>query len=548
MIKNAIKRGAIRIASLPPLFRLMNKALNTRPIIFALHRRANPEHGIGGHDPATVRQQLEFLLKHGYRMVTMDMIDAWVNGEDMDMTNTVAFTFDDGYRDQGELIQETFLPLGIPASMFLITNFIDGQNWPWDTKIKWLVHNAPARPIRLKVEAANLDIRLEANAAQRHRVAQRFIQNVQHSTPQMLAASIEALAAALDMNIPESPPACHKPITWNQARQLEVDGVRFGSHSLDHYIFSALSNEQADHQICASYQRVRAELNAPLSVFCYPIGGRHDFTGRELTMLPTAGYTSAVTMGPGCARRPSNTAAYGAFAIGRYGLPDDMEDFVQYASWIERVKDRARGITPANLVSSRYGSTRGLVRLANANFAHRVVRLRVSAEIDWSRVRRLVFVCDGNVCRSPFAAAVARKRGLAAVSSGLMMTQGARANPIVSRIALELGIDMTSHESRSFDPGEIQDGDLILGMESRHCRDERYSEVPADVQFGLLGLLNSGCKRAHIHDPYGLSEAYYRRCLNFIWDAVHSLPLQTSFVTAEAPSHQRIHEAPRRRQ
>jgi protein-tyrosine phosphatase len=70
-------------------------------------------------------------------------------------------------------------------------------------------------------------------------------------------------------------------------------------------------------------------------------------------------------------------------------------------------------------IDSRYGSYRGLVRLMlsfGEVYAGDLRRLRRVRPAD---ARRLVFVCQGNVCRSPFAAAYARSRGLEAASFGI---------------------------------------------------------------------------------------------------------------------------------
>lgn len=549
MIKQAIKRSAIRLMTLPPLFRLMNKALNTRPIIFTLHRKANPDHGIGGHDPAMVRQQLEYLLKHGYRMVTMDVIDAWVNGEDMDMTNSVAFTFDDGYRDQVELIREVFLPLGVPASMFLITDFIDGKDWPWDARINWLIHHAPEKPVDLHIPTTGLQTRFEPDRSARRRLARRFIDNVEHRPPEILETAIGELAKALDMEIPQTPPDCHAPLSWDDARALEKQGMRFGSHSISHYIFSTLDHEESERQIRQARERIHSELAYPLSTFCYPIGLRQDYTGRELKTLAAAGHTSAVTMTPGIVERPKPGSKYRHFVLNRYGMPDDMDDFIQHSTWIERAKDHARAVSPRTLIRNRYGSPRGLLRLMKTEVDYRLGRIKVDKEIDWSRVKRLVFICHGNVCRSPFAEAVAKQHGLPAISFGLKTDQGTRANPIASRVALEMGVDMTEHASLSFDTQQLRDGDLLLGMEPAHLQDQRYSHIKADVQTSLLGLVQTDTKAPYLHDPYGLSDEYHRRCLGRVKASVegaskrwkqhtnaHTKPEQAPIGTTAAPA------------
>ncbi len=522
-MKAILKRSAIRLMCLPPLLRAMNRVFNRNPIIFTLHRRANPEHGIGGHDPAVLRQQLEFILQNGYRAVTMDVIDAWVNGEVMDMTNTVAFTFDDGYQDQAELIQEVFLPLGVPASMFLITDFIDGRLWPWDTRIKWLIHHAAPRPLDLCIPATGLRARLERDSIARRDLAHWFISHLEYRAPEIVEAAIMDLARALEMDIPWAPPACHAPMSWDAARELEKLGTRFGSHSKSHYIFSGLSHAESEQQIRHARARLEAELDAPLTTFGYPIGNRWNFTGRELKILQASGHTSAVTMTPGIVEQVTPDRPYGRYVVNRFGMPGDTEGFLQDVSWIARIRERLGVVSPRTLIRDRYGSSRSMLKLLSTGLDYHLGRLKIIEEINWSKVQRLVFICQGNVCRSPFAEAVARQHDVPAVSFGLKTNPGTPVNPIASRIALEMGVDMTDHSSQRFEPIQLRDGDLILGMEPAHLQTLERRTNAANVQWTLLGLLLPGSKAPFLADPYGMSDAYHRRCFRLIESAVRYL-------------------------
>ena len=519
-MKATLKRSAIRMMSLPPLFRAMNRALNRAPVIFTLHRRASPEHGIGGHDPAVLKKQLEFVLLNGFKAVTMDVIDDWVNGEDMDMTNTVAFTFDDGYRDQAELIREVFAPLGVPASMFLITDFIDGKLWPWDTRIKWLIHYAAAGTAELVVPSTGLGDRLERDSTARRQLAHRVISQLEQHSPVLVEAAIQELATALGVEVPANPPTCHSPMTWDDARRLEKSGIRFGSHSQSHYVFSGLNRAEAEQQIRTARLRLQSELTGPLRTFGYPIGNRWNFTGRELKILRDAGHTSAVTMTPGIVERPEPGQAYPNYVINRYGMPDEMESFVQSVSWIERLQDRARAASPRSLIRQRYGSPRGMLKVLRTGLDYRLGRIQVTEEIQWPKVQRLVFLCQGNVCRSPCAEAIALQFGVPAVSFGVTTKPGTRVNPIASRIALEMGVDMTEHTSQCFDLAQLREGDLILGMEPAHLSGVSDHLDGRKVQWTLLGLQLPGIKVPYLADPYGLSDAYHRRCFGIIRKAV----------------------------
>jgi Low molecular weight phosphotyrosine protein phosphatase len=71
--------------------------------------------------------------------------------------------------------------------------------------------------------------------------------------------------------------------------------------------------------------------------------------------------------------------------------------------------------------------------------------LRVDAERHWRNCERVVFVCTGNICRSPYAEAAARAHGINAVSCGTHTRTGLPADPVAIREAALRGRDMTAH-------------------------------------------------------------------------------------------------------
>ncbi|MEZ5583605.1 MAG: hypothetical protein R3F37_13420 [Candidatus Competibacteraceae bacterium] len=223
-------------------------------------------------------------------------------------------------------------------------------------------------------------------------------------------------------------------------------------------------------------------------------------------------------------KRPLRPAEQEQYEINRYSLPDAIESFVQIISWVKRVNEFDK-LSLVNYINTLYGSKKGLILTFQATINYQCGKYQDYQKVDWSRVKRLVFICTGNVCRSPFAQVVAQQCGFPATSYGLNTDHGTQVNPIASRIALRLGVDMTEHQTRALNVEEFEDGDLIIGMEPSHCERHWYTGIRADVQFALLGLLTPGSKKPYLHDPYGLSDGYYYRCLSYIQRVVNDIEI-----------------------
>jgi protein-tyrosine phosphatase len=174
-----------------------------------------------------------------------------------------------------------------------------------------------------------------------------------------------------------------------------------------------------------------------------------------------------------------------------------------------------------HVIGTNYGTVRGLVRhwLAEAEY--------VSGRLDcWlapepRRVRRLVFVCLGNINRSAFASAVAQLQGAASISIGLATTTGAPAFPMAIARAPLHGVDLSTHTATDISDYRFAEGDLLLAMEIRHARQLVERGIPS-AAIALLGHWASP-HRIHIHDPHTLSAEYFATCFSIIESAVRNM-------------------------
>lgn len=171
-------------------------------------------------------------------------------------------------------------------------------------------------------------------------------------------------------------------------------------------------------------------------------------------------------------------------------------------------------------VRARFGSARGLVRL----LLSRLGGSKRFASVDWPRVERLVFVCTGNICRSPYAEALARRAGLPAVSVALRGDSGFPAHPAAVAAAREAGVDLSAHRSTAIEELRLGPGDLVVAMEPWQAA---AAAGRGGAQATLLGLW-SAPRRPHLHDPYGLCDDYFRTCFALIASGVDAIAARMS--------------------
>jgi len=105
---------------------------------------------------------------------------------------------------------------------------------------------------------------------------------------------------------------------------------------------------------------------------------------------------------------------------------------------------------------------------------------------------RVLIVCDGNICRSPMAAAYLRSRaahaGLAHVvidSAGLLGIEGAPAAAHAIAVGRTEGFDLTRHRSRGVTAADLRAADVVVVMTLAHL-EELAERFPNAQQKRLL--------------------------------------------------------------
>jgi protein-tyrosine-phosphatase len=164
------------------------------------------------------------------------------------------------------------------------------------------------------------------------------------------------------------------------------------------------------------------------------------------------------------------------------------------------------------------------VRHAPDRLLHAYRRTRTLRKLEQAgRVRSVLMVCHGNICRSPFAAALlahlAREEQieLRVTSAGFV---GPRRNPPESalRAAARRQIDMSSHVSALVDHNALLSADLVCVMEARQASRLRSQFDTSGGNIVVLGDLDPlSIERRTIIDPWGAGDDVFEAS----YDRIH---------------------------
>jgi len=146
----------------------------------------------------------------------------------------------------------------------------------------------------------------------------------------------------------------------------------------------------------------------------------------------------------------------------------------------------------------------------------------------------LLFVCSGNICRSPMAAEQMRRRiavqeltGWFVDSAGTLGTDNSPASPEAIEAMREVGVDLGRHRSQGVRIEHVQWADFVIGMTHAHMM-ELASMFPRDAtdRFVLRAFEESAepnFDAPDLADPIGRPLAFYKRQVPVIQRCVDHL-------------------------
>lgn len=209
-------------------------------------------------------------------------------------------TFDDGYADNLTVALPILEQLGLPFTVFVATDYLDGGR---------MFNDAVIDAIRF-TELSMLDLRhLQLGLhplrtdAERLSAVSAILSNVKFRDPRVREAQVAEIVRAAECG--SLPPDIM--LTSGQLRELSRRGVEIGGHTAAHAIVATLGDREALGEMTRGKRRLEALIDRPVTSFAYPNGrpGR-DYQPRHVEMVRAAGFERAVSTRHGVCDRATD--------------------------------------------------------------------------------------------------------------------------------------------------------------------------------------------------------------------------------------------------
>lgn len=314
-LKSGLKWTLAHVLYGSGLYRLLARSrLQGRAVVLMYHRVLTPADearswshpGIGVRADNFARQVA--LLKRSFTPLTLDAFAAHLRERRPFPPGACLVTFDDGWLDTGTVAWPVLREAGVPAVVFLPSDYIGTGAMFWQERLRALLYDVWRHARADAAFAGRAAALLDAHGYPRLlEVAEADIRPVLMDA--VLSRKYGALDAAATLTSDLESLLAGRAraevsdafLTWPQVGALAAEGLVFGGHGRSHRLLTDIPLDEVAGEAADARDAIAAVLGAPPATFAYPNGNWNPAVAERVA---GAGYRLAFTtdhghVGPG---------------------------------------------------------------------------------------------------------------------------------------------------------------------------------------------------------------------------------------------------------
>lgn len=211
----------------------------------------------------------------------------------------VCITFDDGYADNAEIALPILQRLGLCATFFIATDYLDGGRM-WNDDVIEAVRGVAEG--HLDLSSLGLQRYSVRHTEEKRGVIKAIIDTIKYLPEQARAEKSAAIVGLSRATLP-----ANLMMSTHQVRTLHVAGMAIGGHTASHPILARLEPSKAKQEIARGKEVLEGIVGEPIALFAYPNGKpNQDYTREHAAIVRELGFQAAVSTAWGVATRATD--------------------------------------------------------------------------------------------------------------------------------------------------------------------------------------------------------------------------------------------------
>lgn len=239
--------------------------------------------------PDDLRALLKWSIRRGLEPVSMDEVPTRL--KQPKRGKFIAFTFDDGYRDNFTHALPVFREAGVPFTVNVTTGFVSATQPVWWYGLEKIVTSREVLEVQWRDRTRSFVLR---STGERDYALGEIGACVRAMGVHERDAWLQSLWGATGID----PTILTRGLImdWDELRKFAADPlVTIGAHSVGHHDLSQLSEQEARAELAESKNVLEAQLQRPIRHLAFPFGGEKAATEREFRLARECGFETAVT-------------------------------------------------------------------------------------------------------------------------------------------------------------------------------------------------------------------------------------------------------------
>lgn len=284
----------INVIKIPEMYMYFRKRIFGSHIVIFVYHRVCPRKGnlaVSNICPEEFEKQIKY-LKENFKIYSLEnLINVLENNQinKKESENIAVITFDDGYNDNYIYAFPILKKYHIPATIFLITEYIGKDKLFWWDKIEYIIYHTKKGEINIP----NFGKFLITDNKKKFNCILFLLKKFKRMPDDSKEKYINELKNICYVKIPSG--LGEKMIlSWDKIYEMKNNEISFGAHTLTHTNLTNMNLEEAEKEISQSQVMIKDKLKSDVRSFAYPYGSKY-YNHDIIKLLKKNGFVCAVT-------------------------------------------------------------------------------------------------------------------------------------------------------------------------------------------------------------------------------------------------------------